>query len=206
MPNPICNQVDIYRELLLITSLKKGIPSSCPWQVLVFDIHYSASVVVDCKSWTLEWNSLSLPGCRNKFYLSYKHNRRKRKRSDPVLKKPPTPTEKAKRQRDNTQTQPKTSITQRLRTDLGRSVGVISAIQQKLLNRPTGSQTSSFQIIESRFAHYEILDMDFLYTGSWSPSPLIVSRDSYSLWTLARVQNARGTAYFNGSPYILSIY
>ena len=35
-------------------------------------------------------------------------------------------------------------------------------------------------------------------TGSWSPSPLIVSRDSFSLWTWARVQTARSTAYFNG--------
>ena len=35
--------------------------------------------------------------------------------------KSPTPTEKSKKQSDNTQTPPKTSITQRLRTDLGRS-------------------------------------------------------------------------------------
>ena len=34
--------------------------------------------------------------------------------------------------------------------------------------------------------------------GSWSPSPLIVSRDSFSLATWARVQTARSTAYFNG--------
>ena len=37
---------------------------------------------------------------------------------------------------------------------------------------------------------------------SWSPSPLILSRDSFSLWTRARVQTARSTAYFNGCPYI----
>ena len=39
------------------------------------------------------------------------------------MTKAPTLTEKSKKQRDNTKTQLKTSITQRLRTDLGRSVG-----------------------------------------------------------------------------------
>ena len=39
------------------------------------------------------------------------------------MTKAPTPTEKFKKQRDNTKTPPKTLITQRLRTDLGRSVG-----------------------------------------------------------------------------------
>ena len=39
------------------------------------------------------------------------------------MTKAPTPTEKSNKQRDNTKTPPKTSITQRLRTDLGRSVG-----------------------------------------------------------------------------------
>ena len=41
------------------------------------------------------------------------------------MTKPPIPTENSKT-KDNTQTPPKTSITQRLRTDLGRSVGVTS--------------------------------------------------------------------------------
>ena len=39
----------------------------------------------------------------------------------------PTPAEKSKKQRDTQRTTPKTSITQRLRTDLGRSVGVTTA-------------------------------------------------------------------------------
>ena len=43
--------------------------------------------------------------------------------------KAPTTTEKSKKQRDNTKTPPKTSITQRLRTDLGRSVRVTIATQ-----------------------------------------------------------------------------
>ena len=34
------------------------------------------------------------------------------------MTKAPTPTEKSKKQRNNTKTPPKTSITQRLRTDL----------------------------------------------------------------------------------------
>ena len=41
---------------------------------------------------------------------------------------------------DNTKTPPKTSITQR--TDLGRSVGVTTAIQLVWLNRFTGTQPS----------------------------------------------------------------
>ena len=53
-----------------------------------------------------------------------------------------TLTEKSKKQRDNTKTPPKTSITQRLRTDLGRSAGVAIATQLVWLNRFTGSQPS----------------------------------------------------------------
>ena len=40
------------------------------------------------------------------------------------MTKAPTLTEKSTKQRDNLKTPPKTSITQRLRTDLGRSVGI----------------------------------------------------------------------------------
>ena len=47
---------------------------------------------------------------------------------------------KKKQQRDNTKTPTKTSITQRLRNDLGRSVGVTIATQLVWLNRFTGSQ------------------------------------------------------------------
>ena len=43
--------------------------------------------------------------------------------------KNPYTTEKSKKQRDNTKTPPQTSITQRLRTDLGRSVGVTKVTQ-----------------------------------------------------------------------------
>ena len=58
------------------------------------------------------------------------------------MAKAPTPTEKSKKQRDNTKTPQKTSITQRLRTDLGRSVGVTIATQLVWLNQFTGSQPS----------------------------------------------------------------
>ena len=53
-----------------------------------------------------------------------------------------TPTEKSKKQRDNTKNATKTSITQRLLTDLGRSAGVTIATQLVWLNRFTGSQPS----------------------------------------------------------------
>ena len=58
------------------------------------------------------------------------------------MTKVPTPTETFKKQRDNTKTPQKTSITQRLRTDLGPSVGVTIATQLMWLNRFTGSQPS----------------------------------------------------------------
>ena len=51
------------------------------------------------------------------------------------MTKAPTSTEKLKKKRDNTKTSPKTSITQRLRTDLGRSVGVTIATQLVWLNQ-----------------------------------------------------------------------
>ena len=54
------------------------------------------------------------------------------------MTKAPTPTEKSKKQRENTKTPPKTSITQRLQTDLG----VTTATQLVWLNRFTGSKPS----------------------------------------------------------------
>ena len=45
------------------------------------------------------------------------------------MTKAPTPTEMSKGQSDNTKTPQKSSIKQRLRTDLGRSVGVTTATQ-----------------------------------------------------------------------------
>ena len=59
------------------------------------------------------------------------------------MTKAASPTEKSKKQPDNTKTPPKTSITQLLRTDLGRSVGVTIATQLVWLNRLTGSQPSN---------------------------------------------------------------
>ena len=58
------------------------------------------------------------------------------------MTKASTPTENPQKQRDNTHTPSKTSITQLLRTDLGRSVGVTIATQLVWLNRFTGSQPS----------------------------------------------------------------
>ena len=56
--------------------------------------------------------------------------------------KSPYTDRKSKKQRDNTKTTPKTSITLRLRTDLGRSVGATVTTKLELLNRFTGSQPS----------------------------------------------------------------
>ena len=54
----------------------------------------------------------------------------------------PTPTEKSKKQRDNTKKPPKTSITQRLQTDLGRSVGVTTATPLVWFNQMMSAQPS----------------------------------------------------------------
>ena len=51
-----------------------------------------------------------------------------------------TPTEKSKKKRDNTKTPPKTSIKQRLQTDLGQSVGVTISTQLVWLTRSQLSQ------------------------------------------------------------------
>ena len=62
--------------------------------------------------------------------IMYIYNSIKKKKEEiwlSFMTKAPTATETSKKQRDNTKTPPKTSITQRLRTDLGRSVGVTTA-------------------------------------------------------------------------------
>ena len=56
--------------------------------------------------------------------------------------KGPYTQEKSKQECDNTKTLPKTSITQRLRTDLGRSVWVTIVTQLVWLNKLTGFQPS----------------------------------------------------------------
>ena len=53
-----------------------------------------------------------------------------------------TLTEKSEKQRDNIETPPKTSITQRLRTDVGRSVGVTAVTQLVWLNWFMSAQPS----------------------------------------------------------------
>ena len=57
-----------------------------------------------------------------------------------LMAKAPTPTEKSK-ERDNTKTPPKTSITQQLRTDFGRSVkgndGQLTSVIKLVYGIPT---------------------------------------------------------------------
>ena len=64
------------------------------------------------------------------------------KRSDSVIWQKPLNSPKNPKRYDNTKTPPKTSITQRLRTDLGRSVGVTIATELVWLKRFTGSKPS----------------------------------------------------------------
>ena len=58
------------------------------------------------------------------------------------MTKAPALTEESKKQRDNIKTPPKTSMAQRLRTDLGRSDGVTAVTQLVLLNLFTSAQPS----------------------------------------------------------------
>ena len=58
------------------------------------------------------------------------------------MSKASTPTEKSEKHRDKTQNATKASITQRLWTNLGRSVGVNTATQLVCLNQFTESQPS----------------------------------------------------------------
>ena len=69
-----------------------------------------------------------------------------------------TPTESSKKQRDSTKKQPKTLITQQLQTDLGRSVGVMTATQLVLLNLFMGSQLSHFlqKLFNEKDTHLKI--------------------------------------------------
>ena len=66
--------------------------------------------------------------------------------SDPVLLQKPLHQQKCKKSKVTTQTTPqKSSIKQRLRTDLGRSVGVTTATQLVLLTWFTGQPSHSPQ-------------------------------------------------------------
>ena len=70
----------------------------------------------------------------------YLNCREKRRDLTQSYDKAPTPTEKSKKQYDNTKIHQ--NFEQRLRTDLGRSVEVTIATQLVWLNRFTGSQPS----------------------------------------------------------------
>ena len=74
------------------------------------------------------------------------------------MTKAPTPTEMSKGQSDNTNNATKSSIKQRLRTDLGRSVGVTKATQLVWL---TGNFTYKDWVVQcecdrSRVVHYMV--------------------------------------------------
>ena len=79
--------------------------------------------------------------------------KRERRRSDSVIWQNPLYQQKIRKPKDNTQTPPKTSITQRLRTDLGRSVGVTShptSVVKPVYGYPSFPLTASHQIIWSK--------------------------------------------------------
>ena len=87
------------------------------------------------RNWCSGCRTVLSKNCDSKFgrpgwlSLSTDNTKRKRRRSDSVLWQKPLCQQKLRKPMDNTKTPPKTSITQRLRTDLGRSVGVTTVIQ-----------------------------------------------------------------------------
>ena len=104
----------------------------------------------------------SRPDIRQRYRIHEKHStggsrsmctipccyKSERTRSGSVpMTKAPTPTEKSKKHRDNIKNATKTSITQRLRTDLGRSVGVTAVnptgVVKRVLWAPTFPLTTS---------------------------------------------------------------
>ena len=66
-----------------------------------------------------------------------------------------THTEKSKKRGDNTKTSPKALITQRLSTELGRSVGVTIATQLVWLNQFTVSKPSHKPCNQTEVQMYE---------------------------------------------------
>ena len=87
------------------------------------------------------------------------------------MTKTPTPTEKAKKQRDNTKTPPKSSITQRLRTDLGRSVGSYNSHPTGVVKKISKSEgesilSSKLTCLSSLTTFRPLLLMAFLFHNS----------------------------------------
>ena len=72
------------------------------------------------------WTSLGTSILLQTLKIKIERLKRKRGRSDSVQWQNPLHQHKIRKPKDNTQTPPKTSITQRLQTNLGRSVGVTS--------------------------------------------------------------------------------
>ena len=81
------------------------------------------------------------------FLLGFRYWEKKEEMWLSPMTKDPTQTEKSKKRRDNTKTQPKTSITKWLRTDLGRSVGVTIAIQLVWLEKSKKQRDNLFILL-----------------------------------------------------------
>ena len=95
---------------------------------LVSEYGYICGTVFDKAS--LSIRKRTCMQCNGQLVFSiFAHKIKKEKKKEiwpSPMTKPPIPTENSKTKGQHTQTPPKTSITQRLRTDLGRSVGVTS--------------------------------------------------------------------------------
>ena len=96
------------------------------------------------------------------------------------MTKTPTPTDQSKKQRDNIKSPPKTLITQLLRTDLGRSVGVTAVTQLLWLNRFTSvsslTSTCICSIFDTSF-NYFFLDFE-LRTSLCTQGPCKVRNET----------------------------
>ena len=104
-------------ECRLFPSIFVGVMSLLDLRILA--IHSFPQYSPTCFD-ILSWNFACL------FLLINIRSEKKKEIWPSPMTKPPIPTEYSKTKGQHTQTPPKTSITQRLRTDLGRSVGVTS--------------------------------------------------------------------------------
>ena len=109
------------------------------------DLVYKLRRVRGSNYYAFEMDSMTQGSSRRQWVLNFAHLqpcKRKRRDLTQSYDKSPYTDRKSKKQRDNTKTPPETSITQRLQTDLGRSVWVTVATQLVQLNRFTGYQPS----------------------------------------------------------------
>ena len=109
--------------------------------------------------------------------------KRKRRRSDSILCQNPLYQQKTRKLKGNTQTPPKTSITQRLWTGLGRSVGVTShptgVVKPDFKGTNLSTHHKSCQNILWKFELHQIFFLEITGIGSLKYKEIWVSGENF---------------------------